>query len=108
MPTDHRELIHKDLRARHLREVVGGEAEARLRRGERVAVGKFGVVYAEGRKPRRIGDGTVSGTKDACQIHDEKECFPTLECVQRFLSMTPADAVWSAWTWDVRGARKFV
>ena len=61
------ELIDKALRAGHLRELVGGEAEARLLWGKRVAAGKFGVVYAEGRKPRLIGDGTVSRTKDACQ-----------------------------------------
>eukprot|EP00435_Cladocopium_sp_Y103_P043837 s2142_g12.t1 len=100
-------LIQKDLDAGHLCELQGGEAEARLRWGDNVAAGKLGVVCAEGRKPRLIGDGTVSGTKDACQIC-EKVRLPNLESVQRFLSKPSAVGSWSAWSWDIRGAHKLV
>ena len=69
-------------------EIPGGEGEARLRWGKNVAAGKLGVVCAPGRKPRLIGDGTISGTKDACQIN-EKVRLPSLECVQQFMSRMP-------------------
>lgn len=88
-------------------EIPGGEGEARLRWGKNVAAGKLGVVCAPGRKPRLIGDGTISGTKDACQIN-EKVRLPSLECVQQFMSRMPPEKPWCAWSWDVRGAHKLV
>lgn len=100
------QLIQKDLDAGHLVEIHGGEQEARARWGSKVAAGKFGVVTAEGRKPRLIGDGTVSGTKDASRI-PEKVHLPNLEAVQRFLSRNQ-DQDWTALSFDVRGAHKLV
>ena len=64
-------LTQKDLSAGHLFELHGGEEEARARFGTNVAAGQFGVVCAEGRKPRLIGDGRVSGTKDGSQISEQ-------------------------------------
>ena len=54
-------LIEKDLQAGHLFELLGGEEKARALWRTKVAAGKFGVVCAEGRKLRLIGDGTVFG-----------------------------------------------
>ena len=98
-------LIEKDLKAGHLFELLGGEEEARALWRTKVAAGKFGVVCAEGRKPRLIGDGTVSGTKAASQISEVR--LPNLESVQRFVSANSGTS-WTAWTWDVRGAHKLV
>ena len=100
------QLIQKDLDAGHLVKIPGGEQEARARWGSKLAAGKFGVVTAEGRKPRLIGDGTVSGTKDASKI-PEKVHLPNLEAVQRFLSRNQGQD-WTALSFDVRGAHKLV
>ena len=83
------QFIEKDLRAGHLFKLPGGEAEARKLWGDNVAAGKFGVA-AEGRKPRLVGDGTISGTKAASQI-GEKVRLPHLENVQQFLSRAPEE-----------------
>eukprot|EP00435_Cladocopium_sp_Y103_P036118 s3286_g9.t1 len=100
------ELIQKNLDTGHLVEIPGGEFEARARWGKNIAAGKLGVVVAEGRKPRLIGDGTVSGTKAASQIL-AKVRLPNLEAVQRSLSSHP-DGDWTAWSFDIRGAHRLV
>ena len=50
-----------------------------------VELGKFGVICAEGRKLRLIGDGSVSGTKEVSEVF-RKVLLPNLESVQRFVS----------------------
>lgn len=86
---------------------AGGGSEAKQRWGGNVAAGRPGVVYAEGRKPRLIGDGTFSGTKDACVIREQVR-MPALESVQSFLSRAAGESGWTAWSWDWRGAHKLV
>lgn len=73
-----------------------------------MAAGKFGVVAAEGHKPRLVGDGNISGTKAASQI-GEKVRLPHLENVQQSPEPpAPDEQQWVAWSWDVRGAHKLV
>ena len=59
------ELLNKDIQAGSVAELHGGLAEAQARWGDRLAAGKLGVVRAQGRKARLIGDGTVSGANSA-------------------------------------------
>ena len=61
-----RSLIQEDVAAGYAFVLEGGEPEARRRWGKLVASGKLGVVRAPGKKPRLIGDGSVSGANRAC------------------------------------------
>ena len=67
-------LLRKDIDVGHLVHLPGGESAARERWGDRLAAGKFGLVTTPGKKPRLVGDGTISGAngrrilqKFACQ-----------------------------------------
>ena len=70
-PTLVRELLQKDLDAGYLVPLLGGGEEALRRWGANVAAGKFGLVVAPGRKPRLIGDGSVSGANGRCRIEEK-------------------------------------
>ena len=101
------ELMLKDVAAGHAYELIGGEAEARQRWGDLVAAGKLGIAQPPGKKPRLIGDGTISGANHHCVI-EEKVRLPTFESVQRFMSLSGPDVQWGALSFDVRGAHKLV
>lgn len=88
-------------------QLPGGESAARVRWGDRLAAGKFGLVTTPGKKPRLVGDGTISGANGRSRIL-EKVRLPSLDSAQRFISSAPAEQVWSALSFDVRGARKLV
>ena len=100
-------LLRKDIDAGHLVHLPGGESAARERWGDRLAAGKFGLVTTPGKKPRLVGDGTISGANGRSRIL-EKVRLPSLDSVQCFISSAPAEQVWSALSFDVRGARKLV
>ena len=100
-------LLRKDIDAGHLVHLPGGESAARERWGDRLAAGKFGLVTTPGKKPRLVGDGTISGANGRSRIL-EKVRLPSLDSVQRFISSAPAEQVWSALSFDVRGAHKLV
>ena len=106
-PTLVRELLQKDLDAGYLVPLPGGGEEALRRWGANVAAGKFGLVVAPGRKPRLIGDGSVSGVNGRCRI-EEKVRLPGFESIQRFLSRVPRGTELVALSFDVRGAHKLV
>lgn len=101
------ELMLKDVAAGHAFELIGGEAEARQRWGDLVAAGKLGIAQPPGKKPRLIGDGTISGANHRCVI-EEKVRLPTIESVQRFMSLSNPCEHWEALSFDVRGAHKLV
>ena len=101
------DLMLKDVAAGHAFELLGGEAEAKLRWGDLVAAGKLGIAQPPGKKPRLIGDGAVSGANSRCVI-EEKVRLPTFESVQRFMSHTQPGECWGALNFDVRGAHKLV
>jgi hypothetical protein len=101
------ELMLKDVAAGHAYELIGGEAEARQRWGDLVAGGKLGIAQPPGKKPRLIGDGTISGANHHCVI-EGKVRLPTFESVQRFMSLSGPDVQWGALSFDVRGAHKLV
>lgn len=65
-----RSLIQDNMSAGYAFVLEGGEPEARRRWGKLVASGKLGVVRAPGKKPRLIGDGSVSGANRASRIHE--------------------------------------
>ena len=65
-------LILKDVAEGFAFELPGGEAEAREHRGSVVAAGKLGISQPPGKKPRLIGDGTVSGANAACWISENR------------------------------------
>ena len=71
-----RELLKKDLDAGFLMRLEGGEAEARQRWGSRLAAGKLGIVHAPGKKPRLIGNGTVSGSNNLWKIAEKVGLHP--------------------------------
>ena len=100
-------LIMKDVEAGFAFILPGGEDEARARWGDHVAAGKLRVVRAPGRKPRLIGDGSVSGANGASCI-PEKMRLPDLEGVQRFLSEADCAEAWWLFSFDVQGAHKLV
>ena len=100
-------LLDKDLAAGHLRKIPGGESEARARWAQNVAARKLGVVQVPGKKPRLIGDGTVSGANGRSRIAD-KVRLPGLESVQRFVSLIPDTEEFMAFSFDIRGAHKLV
>ena len=100
-PTLVRELLQKDLDAGYLVPLLGGEEEALRRWGANVAAGKFGLVVAPGRKPRLIGDGSVSGANGRCRI-EEKVRLPGFESIHRFLSRVPRRTELVALSFDVR------
>ena len=60
-----KQLVMEDVVAGHAFVIHGGEAEARERWGDRVAAGKLGVVQLPGKKPRFVGDGSISGANAA-------------------------------------------
>ena len=56
-----RELVQEEVAAGFVRLVPGGLEELRLRsKHDRIAVGKLGVVIAEGRSPRFLVDSSIS------------------------------------------------
>ena len=57
---------------------AGGESAARERWGDRLAAGKFGLVTTPGKKPRLVGDGTISGANGRSRIL-EKVRLPSLD-----------------------------
>ena len=63
-----KQLLQKDIDGGHLFEIPGGQAAARARWGKNLAAGKLGVVHAPGKKPRLIGDGSVSGANARSRI----------------------------------------
>ena len=70
--------------------------------------GKLGVVRVPGRKPRLIGDGSISGANAASRIQEQVR-LPGLHCIQRFLSLPEAEGLgWVAFSFDVAGAHKQV
>ena len=79
----------------------------RVHAGDKIAAGKLGLVKIPGKKPRLIGDATVSGANSRCVIL-EKIRLPTLSCVQRVASATPLDKLFSAFSFDIRGAHKLI
>ena len=103
-----RGLIEADVRAGHAFVLDGGEQEARSRWGNLLASGKLGVVHAPGKKPRLIGDGSVSGANAASRISEQVR-LPGLQSIQRFLSLPEASNIaWVALSFDVAGAHKQV
>ena len=103
-----RSLIQEDVAAGYAFVLEGGEPEARRRWGKLVASGKLGVVRAPGKKPRLIGDGSVSGANRASRIHEHVR-LPGLQGIQRFLSMPAAqEKSWVAFSFDVAAAHKRV
>ena len=100
-------LMLKDVADGFAFELPQSEAEAKRRWGHAVAAGKLGISQPPGKKPRLIGDGSVSGANAACWI-SEKVRLPTLESVQRFLSNSSSDQRWCAFSFDVRGAHKLI
>ena len=102
-PTLVRELLQKDLDAGYLVPLPGGGEEALRRWGANVAAGKFGLVVAPGRKPRLIGDGSVSGANGRCRI-EEKVRLPGFESIQRFLSRVPRGTELVALSFDANGS----
>ena len=102
-----KQLLQKDIDAGCLMHLRGGEAEAKERWGDKIAAGKLGLVKIPGKKPRLIGDATVSGANSRCVIL-EKIRLPTLSCVQRVASATPLDKLFSAFSFDIRGAHKLI
>ena len=101
-------LLQKDIEAGYAFLLPGGEAEARERWGSWVAAGKLGVVKAPGKKPRLIGDGTISGANKACRI-PERARLPGLNSVQRFFSLPESRSTsWEAFSFDIQGAHKLV
>ena len=65
--------------------LTGGFPEAKQRWGGNLAAGKLGIVQVVGKKPRLIGDGSISGANGRCTIQ-ERPRLPGLHGVQRFLS----------------------
>ena len=103
-----RSLIQDNMSAGYAFVLEGGEPEARRRWGKLVASGKLGVVRAPGKKPRLIGDGSVSGANRASRIHEHVR-LPGLQGIQRFLSMPAAqEKSWVAFSFDVAAAHKRV
>ena len=102
-PTLVRELLQKDLDAGYLVPLPGGGEEALRRWGANVAARKFGLVVAPGRKPRLIGDGSVSGANGRCRI-EEKVRLPGFESIQRFLSRVPRGTELVALSFDANGS----
>ena len=98
-----RQLLDKDVQAGHLMKLERGEAEARERWGHRIAAGKLGVVQVPGKKPRLA----VSGANRRCRL-SEKIRVPSLESVQRFVSLVPESTALCALSFDIRGAHKLV
>ena len=68
---------------------------------------KLGVVQVPGKKPRLVGDGTVSGANRRCRLSG-KIRVPSLESVQRFVSLVPESTALCALSFDIRGAHKLV
>ena len=101
-------LLMQDVKAGFAYILEGGEAAARAKWGPHVAAGKLGVVVAPPRKPRLIGDASVSGANAACRI-SEKVRLPRLSGVQQFLSLESAAGLsWVAFSFDVASAHKQV
>lgn len=102
-----KQLLQKDIDAGALMHLPGGEPEARARWGEKCAAGKLDLVKVPGKKPRLIGDATVSGANGRCSIL-EKVRLPTLCSVQRLVSAASPKQRWSAFSFDIRGAHKLI
>ena len=103
-----RSLIQDNMSAGYAFVLEGGEPEARRRWGKLVASGKLGVVRAPGKKPRLIGDGSVSGANRVSRVHEHVR-LPGLQGIQRFLSMPAAqEKSWVAFSFDVAAAHKRV
>ena len=67
----------------------------------------MGLHSHQGKKPRLIGDGTVSGANGCSRIL-EKTRLPTFESLQQFASRAEPHEAWSCLCFDVRGAHKLV
>ncbi|CAJ1458009.1 unnamed protein product, partial [Effrenium voratum] len=107
-----RTLIQEDVAAGHAFVLQGGEEEARSRWGSLVASGKLGVVRAPGKKPRLIGDGSISGANPAARI-GERVRLPGLSGERaraqllragRSLARVPELLLMSAYWWAHVGA----
>ena len=101
------ERLLQDVAKGHAFELQGGEQEARQRWQHLVAAGKLGISQPPGKKPRLLGDGSISGSNSRSCIR-ETVSLPTLECIRRLLSLFPAGDEWCAFSFDVRGAHKLV
>eukprot|EP00434_Breviolum_minutum_P007958 symbB.v1.2.007019.t1/scaffold427.1/size208084/1 len=102
-----RSLLMQDVEAGFAYILPGGFAAAKQRWGGNLAAGKLGIVQAVGKKPRLIGDGSISGANGRCTIQ-ERPRLPGLHGVQRFLSMCARESEWVALSFDVACAHKRV
>ena len=102
-----RSLMMQDVEAGFAYILPGGIDEAKCKWGSHVAAGRLGLVQVEGRKPRLIGDASISGANQACTI-PEKVRLPGLQSVQRVLSESDSSLAWVALSFDVASAHKLV
>ena len=102
-----RSLLMQDVEAGFAYILTGGFAEAKQRWGGNLAAGKLGIVQVVGKKPRLIGDGSISGANGRCTIQ-ERPRLPGLHGVQRFLSRCERGSAWVALSSDVACAHKRV
>ena len=102
-----RSLLMQDVEAGFAYILTGGFAEAKQRWGGNLAAGKLGIVQVVGKKPRLIGDGSISGANGRCTIQ-ERPRLPGLHGVQRFLSRCERGSAWVALSFDVACAHKRV
>ena len=102
-----RSLLMQDVEAVFAYILTGGFAEAKQRWGGNLAAGKLGIVQVVGKKPRLIGDGSISGANGRCTIQ-ERPRLPGLHGVQRILSKCERGSAWVALSFDVACAHKRV
>ena len=102
-----RSLLMQDVDAGFAYILKNGFDEASQRWGRNVAAGKLGTVQVAGKKPRLIGDGSISGANGTCKILESTR-LPGLSGVQRFLSLCDQSDGWVALSFDVAAAHKRV
>ena len=102
---DNAEIVDELLqRAGWIMEVTGGDDELK-RRYAHTAVGKLGLVLAEGRPPRLVVDSSISGVTDATHLPN-RSANPTLLDIRRCLPLSDARERLVALVLDVSKAHR--
>ena len=63
-------IIDRGIGLHRLQVIKGGLQEAKKRWGDRIAIGKLGLIQVEGKKDRLVGDSTVCGVTGRIQLRE--------------------------------------
>lgn len=104
-PDEVRALIDEEVKNGWVTPFHGSLSDAQEQWPLGVAVGKLGLVLAEGRNPRLVVDNTVCGVNARC-VMPEKATLPTARDVMRAYPIRSSQARVQAFSLDIKSAHK--